>query len=229
MTASLSARAIAREQVTNAILSTARAQLGTVGPAQLSVRAVAREVGMVSSAVYRYFPSRDELLTELLIICYDELGAEVEAAESAVRHRSDLTARWLAIAHGVRRWAVGHPHDYALLYGSPVPGYAAPERTVGPGTRVSRLIMNLLIDLDAATPRHRPRGRRSRADAELHRILAGLREFAGHDLPDEVVLRGMRAWSGLIGAVSLEIFGQLTNAVSDFDVYFDALARRLWE
>ena len=227
MTASLSARAIAREQVTSAILTTARAQLATVGPGQLSVRAVAREVGMVSSAVYRYFPSRDELLTELLIICYDELGSAVETAEAAV-DRADLDGRWRAIAHGVRGWALAHPHDYALLYGSPVPGYAAPERTVGPGTRVSRLIMDLLIDVAAVTPRNRPRGRRSRVAVELHRTLAGLRTFAGADLPDELVLRGMRAWSGLIGAVSLEVFGQLENAVEDFDLYFAELIRGLW-
>jgi AcrR family transcriptional regulator len=218
VSASTSARAIAREQLTQTILASARAQLGTVGPAQLSVRAVARDIGMVSSAVYRYFPSRDELLTELLIICYDELGAEVEAAEMAI-DRADVLGRWLAIAHALRRWALAHPFDYALLYGSPVPGYAAPRRTVDPASRVPRLVVALLAGI--SDPGDEP------VDGKLHRALAGIRDFAGMDLSDELLMRGLQSWSGLIGAISLELFGHLANGVDDYDTYFAAMAGRL--
>ena len=203
------------------ILASARAQLGTVGPAQLSVRAVARAIGMVSSAVYRYFPSRNELLTELLVICYDELGAEVEAAEAAVIDRGDLVRRWLAMAYAFHGWARAHPHDFALLYGSPVPDYAAPERTVAPATRVTRLLAAILREAGGGAPREHL------AEPEVHASLAGLRDFVGGDLPDELLLDGMGSWSGLVGAVSLELFGQLTGAVEDYDTYFAALARRL--
>ena len=219
MTASTSARAIAREQLTQTILTSARAQLGTVGPAQLSVRAVARDIGMVSSAVYRYFESRDELISELLVICYDELGAEVEAAEAEVADRADIRGRWLAIAHTVRRWALAHPFDYALLYGSPVPGYAAPRRTVGPATRVPRLVIALLPGIAD------PGG--GSVNPELHQALAGIRDFAGTDLSDELVMRGLQSWSGLIGAISLELFGHLANGVLDHETYFAELARRM--
>ena len=123
--------------------------------AALSVRAVARDVGMVSSAVYRYFPSRDDLITELLVICYTELAEEVEAAETEVTDRSDRLGRWLAIARTLRRWAVAHPYDYALLYGSPVPGYAAPRRTVEPAARIPRLVIALVSENDAV-PAPRP-------------------------------------------------------------------------
>jgi AcrR family transcriptional regulator len=221
--ASRTARAIARDQITRAILGSARTQLASVGPAALSVRAVAREVGMVSSAVYRYFPSRDELLTALLIVCYDELGAAVEEQEAAVLDRGDFLGRWLALARAVRRWALDHPYDFGLLYGSAVPGYAAPGTTVAPATRVTRLVVGLLRDADAAGATPPP----AAESAALHASVAGVRAFAGAELSDDLVLRGLLAWSGLVGSVSLELYGHLTNAVTDHDTYFDAVARRL--
>lgn len=222
-TASTSARALAREQLTGAILREARNQLATVGPAQLSVRAIAREVGMASSAVYRYFPSRDELLTELLVIGYTELGEQVAAAEGAVG-RTDYLGRWLAVAHTMRDWCRAHPYDFGLLYGSPVPGYAAPRRTVEPAVRVPLLIFDLLRDqhlagLDlAAAPDDPP---------ELHPALDQMRAVTGADLSDELVLLGLRAWAGLLGSLTLELFGHLVNAIEDHDTYFAAAAHRL--
>ena len=224
--ASRNARQLAREELTRLILASARAQLASVGPAQLSVRAVARDVGMVSSAVYRYFPSRDDLLTALLVVCYDELGEAVEQQEAAVTDRKDLPARWRAVAHTLRSWALAHPHDFGLLYGSPVPGYSAPQATVGPATRVTRLLLAQLRDL-AEVPGGPAEEVVGPSDPELHESLAGVRGLAGADLPDELVVRGLRAWSGLIGAVTLELHGQLVNAVSDHDAYFAALARQL--
>src|SRR5690606_31801385 len=145
MTAPRTARALARETLTREILDAARARLVTDGPAALSLRAVARDVGMVSSAVYRYFPSRDALLTALLVECYDELGAAVETAEAAVS-RDDLPGRWLAACRALRAWCVRRPGDFALLYGTPVPGYAAPQDTVEPATRVVQALVRIVAD-----------------------------------------------------------------------------------
>ena len=92
---------------------------------------------MVSSAIYRYFPSRDDLLTALIIDAYDALGDAVEAADAAV-DRADLRGRWLAVCRAARAWALAHPAEYALIYGSPVPGYAAPDDTVGAGPAPAR-------------------------------------------------------------------------------------------
>lgn len=220
--ASTSARALARDHLTRAILTSARSQLGTVGPAGLSVRAVARDVGLASSAVYRYFASRDDLLTALLVECFDEQGEAVEAADAAVA-RTDLSGRWSALARAFRVWAVQHPWDYALLYGSPVPGYVAPERTVGPATRVTRVLIALLVDAAGsgiARPGPDP-------GPVFHAAVADVRTFAGVDLPDDLLLAGLAAWSGLVGGVTLELFGHLENAVSDRDAWFDALTRRL--
>ena len=223
--ASTSARALARDQLTRTILASARAQLSTVGPAALSVRAVARDVGMASSAVYRYFPSRDDLLTALLVECFDEQGAAVEAAVAGVP--GDPVQGWLAAAHTFRRWAADHPWDYALLYGSPVPGYVAPEQTVAPATRAPRVLMGLLADAVAQGVRPPGAGPTEPGPA-FHEATTGVRAFAGiDDVPDDLLLAGLAAWSGLVGGVTLELFGHLENAVGDREAWFDALARRL--
>ncbi|MGW4791617.1 TetR/AcrR family transcriptional regulator, partial [Nonomuraea sp. NPDC004297] len=125
MTASRTARERVRAELTKEITDIARRQLATEGAGGLSLRAVAREMGMVSSAIYRYFPSRDDLLTALIIDSYNALGEAVERAEATVP-RDDHLARWLAACGAVRDWGVAHPHEYALIYGSPVPGYQAP-------------------------------------------------------------------------------------------------------
>jgi AcrR family transcriptional regulator len=143
--ASRTARERVRAELTREIAEIARRQLATDGAAGLSLRAVAREMGMVSSAIYRYFSSRDELLTALIIDGYNALGAAVEDAEGACP-RDDYAGRWLAACQAVRAWAVANPHEYALVYGSPVPGYQAPERTIEPATRVAAVLGAITSD-----------------------------------------------------------------------------------
>lgn len=217
------AREIARSELSRAITDSARRQLADVGPAALSLRAVARDLNMASSAVYRYFSSRDELLTALISIAYDELGAAAESADNGLPRREDLEARWLAFAHAVRTWALAHPHDYALIYGSPVPGYGAPQSTIEPAGRVVRVLITILTDIQAAgrTPEPAPVSRPG------HRALAGFRQFVGEPITDDLAIRGLAAWGGLLGAISLELFGHLVGAIEDHDAYFDQLARRL--
>src|SRR5579875_1456618 len=119
MPARRTARERVRAEITREITDIARGHLGAHGPAGLSLRAVARELGMVSSAIYRYFPSRDELLTALIIDAYNALGEAAELAEAAV-DRADHRGRLRAACTAVRRWAVDHPNEYTLVYGSPV-------------------------------------------------------------------------------------------------------------
>src|SRR3954451_1809568 len=138
------ARALARAALTEEIKATARRQLAEVGAPALSLRAVARELGMVSSAVYRYFPSRDDLLTALIVDAYDAVGTAAEEAMAGAA--GGIEQRWLVLARTLRRWAIDHPHDYALVYGSPVPGYRAPEGTIGPAARVSLVALRLVAD-----------------------------------------------------------------------------------
>ncbi len=136
------ARARARTEITTAIKDEARRQLAAEGAAKLSLRAVARELGMVSSALYRYFPSRDDLLTALIIDAYDAIGEAAEKAHGAAAG-AEPAERWVAVCEAVRAWALAHPHEYALIYGSPVPGYAAPQDTVPAAARVGRVFIGL--------------------------------------------------------------------------------------
>lgn len=216
------ARAIARRELTAAIIASARQQLAEIGPAQLSVRAVARDLGMASSAVYRYFPSRDELLTELLVIIYGELAEVLETADATCT-RDDLSGRWQTFGIALHRWAVRAPHEYAFLYGSPVPGYAAPEATIAPSARVTGVLIGLTADLDAAGPLPA----RTPLPDHSHMLLAAFRERAGADLSDEAILRAVTAWGGLLGAISLELFGHLHRAVTDYEAHFALVLDRL--
>jgi AcrR family transcriptional regulator len=204
------ARERARAEITAEILDTARAHLAREGAADLSLRAVAREVGMASSAVYRYVPNRDALLTMLIVDAYNSLGAAAEKAEAAVP-RPDVLGRFLATCHAVRAWALAHPHEYALIYGTPVPGYAAPQDTIAPASRVSVVLVGILVDLTAAGVAPDP----APLDPAVVASVAALREFAGGVVSDDLMLRGLAAWSGLFGMVTFELFGQFHNVVAE--------------
>src|ERR1700710_1427592 len=138
-----SVRARVRAGLVEEIKGIARRHVAEQGASALSLRAVAREVGMVSSAIYRYFPSRDDLLTALIVDAFDAVGRAAEDADATCAE-DDVRGRWLAVAIAVRRWALTNPHEYALVYGSPVPGYAAPTDTVDPATRVSLVFLRLV-------------------------------------------------------------------------------------
>lgn len=216
-------RAENRVETTRAIQATARRHLADIGPAALSLRAIAREVGMVSSAVYRYFPSRDDLLTALIVEAYDELGAAVEAADRAAP-RDDLVGRFSAICYALRGWSRMHPHEYALLYGSPVPGYAAPTDTVGPAIRTPVALLSVIAD--AQTAGLRPLATTT-PDAEEAAALAPILAATEPPLEPTVGLRALLAWAGLIGHLTLELFGHLHNGVLDYDAHFDRVVAQL--
>ncbi|MET3367595.1 UNVERIFIED_CONTAM: AcrR family transcriptional regulator [Jeotgalibacillus campisalis] len=198
----------ARTQTIADIVRIGREHLALHGAAALSLRAVARDLGVVSSAVYRYVENRDELLTLLLIDGYNELGDEVDAAVDAMPAH-DFTGQFKALAHAVRTWAIREPASYALLFGSPVPGYQAPgERTTVPGTRV---IVRLVGIFDAAY-------RAGALDAQvtsavvippaLAEDLAAIRTQMNLAVPDASMARGVLVWTSVFGAVSFEVFGQ---------------------
>lgn len=226
----LTPREQARTRTTAEIVRIGRAHLASQGAAGLSLRAVARDLGVVSSAVYRYVPSRDDLLTLLVVDAYTELGDAVARAEAAVP-REDHQQRWRALGRAVRGWALAEPSRYGLVFGAPVPGYHAPgEQTTGPGTRVVGLLLVLAADAEraGATPVRpgRPLPASLCADAERIRADAGL------EVSDPMMAAGVLAWVALFGAVSFEVFGQYgTDTFRDpdalFDCHLDALAMLL--
>ena len=225
MSAPRTARERARVEITRSIQEAGRRQLAEVGPAALSLRAIARDVGMVSSAVYRYFPSRDDLLTALIVESYDELGAAVEAADAEVGHRGDLASRLVAVCHAIRTWARANPHEYALLYGSPVPGYAAPETTVPAAARVTAAFLTLAQESQRTGRRlGTPAGPVAAAE---HAALDGIRSFLSTPVDDERVVRWLMAWATVFGHLSLELFGHMYRGVVDYDAHFDQVVGEL--
>lgn len=208
----------ARDRIEGRIIELGRRHLVTEGAAGLSLRAIARDLGMVSSAVYRYVASRDELLTLLLVDAYSELADAVDAAGATETSWRD---RMRATAHAARGWAVDHPAGWALLYGSPVPGYRAPaERTVGPGTRVVGALFGVVADGIAA-------GDISKSEVAVAQQLSSdfdrVRKEFDFSGDDSAVAKCFLLWAGLIGAISLEVFGQygadtLTDPAAAFDL-----------
>jgi AcrR family transcriptional regulator len=207
----LGKRAHNRAVVEAQILTVAREHLATQGAAALSLRAIARDLGMVSSGIYRYVESRDELLTRLIVDSYLSLAQAVRAAHDDVP-RPDLTGRWDAVGHGLRTWAIEHPHDFTLLYGSPVPDYVAPaERTAEAGTAVLALLVGLLDDARGAGALADPVQLGLRSDDVETAVSPLLADpmFADSDLDPMALAQGLCAWTLLLGAVTSEIFGQL--------------------
>jgi AcrR family transcriptional regulator len=232
------ARERARAELTREIKQEARRQLAAHGAQGLSLRAVARELGMVSSALYRYFPSRDELLTALIIDAYDALG-DAAAAADAGRPAADIRGRWAATCHAVRNWALAHPHEYALIYGSPVPGYQAPHATVAPAARVARVAGGMVADAwrearEAGGDVRGPDGDVPAADGRIRGAAAPRRplppELAGQaaivadaiapGVPEPVIARLLIAWTQLFGMISFELFGQFVGSADPADAFF---------
>ncbi|SDO80538.1 regulatory protein, tetR family [Nakamurella panacisegetis] len=231
MNASVTARELARAALTSSIKDAARRQLGVEGPARLSVRAVAREVGLVSSAVYRYFPTRDDLLTALIIDAYDSLGAAVEAADAPIPV-DRVWDRWGAVSHAVRDWALGNRHEYELIFGTPIPDYRAPQDTIVPAGRVPTVIMGVLQHafsigaLVGAEPDVTAEGAPGLPD-RLRDQLGTVTTALAVQLPPGVALRGVVAWTQLFGMVTFELFGQLVGSMDPADEFFAAAAESM--
>ncbi|GAA2649250.1 MULTISPECIES: TetR/AcrR family transcriptional regulator [Nonomuraea] len=217
-TASRTARERVRAELIKEITDIARRHLSTEGAAGLSLRAVAREMGMVSSAIYRYFPTKDDLLTALIIDAYNAIGDAVEQADAGCA-RDDFTGRWLAMARSIREWALAHPHEYALIHGTPVPGYQAPADTVDPASRDGVMFGRLIADAHAAGAITLPQD--TRAPVGFHDDAEALREAIFVGVPDEVILRGLHAWTWMYGAVSFELFGMYNNVISERAATFE--------
>ena len=221
MNAGRTARERARAELTEEIKTAARQQLATVGAEALSLRAISRELGMVSSALYRYFASRDELLTALIIDAYDALGAAAEAAPAG----DDPVDDWIAVYAAVRDWARANPQEYALIYGSPISGYQAPQTTVQPAARVPLLLLGLLQRAQESgrlvTPADAPSP--SGALAQQTEVLVAL----APDVPPAVLVRTVIVWTQLFGMLSFELFGQLVGSMDPADEFFASASRQM--
>lgn len=214
------ARARARAQLTQDIKDAARRQLERDGVAELSLRAVARELGMASSAVYRYFPSRDELLTALIVDAYESIAVAASAADAAsLAEGDDHGTRWVTVCRAVRAWALAHPREWALVYGTPIAGYAAPVDTVEPATRIARVLSGIAVDARRDGAARLPGT--SRPVSWVTDEVTGLMGDPVGGPADDFADRALSMWVVLVGAINFDLFGHLHNVVTDHDRYFD--------
>lgn len=153
----------------------------------------------------------------VIIDAYDAIGSRAEEADAAVR-RGDHLGRHRAVGRAVRGWALAHPHEYALIYGSPVPGYVAPGETIPAATRTAAVLTRILHDAHAAG---RVRDDDHRVPARLRAELDALAARLGADIPAPVLARGLVSWTGLFGVISFELFGHFQNVVDERDALFE--------
>jgi AcrR family transcriptional regulator len=212
--ARLPRRARVRQATVEEIKAVARAQMAAEGTAGVTLRAIARDMGMTAPALYRYFGSRDELVTALVTDAYDALADAMEGAVAAVP-AAGHAERLLTAFAAFRRWSLEHPTEFALIFGSPIPGYQAPATTRPAGERHTGLLLRLLAEAHRAGAL-----RRGQLDMgvppALERQLVAFRERQGvADLPVPVLAFALSAWVRLHGVVALEVFGHLRPAVGD--------------
>lgn len=218
-----SLRARVRAEMTEEIKKIALDHLARDGSA-LSLRAVARDMGMVSSAIYRYFPSRDELLTALIIDAYDSLGEAAETADRDVDRQDAYLTRWFTVGHTIRKWALARPAEYALIYGSPIPGYSAPMDTVAPATRTLVAMARCVAEAEAAGKLREPDPAVALPATENADYAAELRAAAstlGFAEDSKVIESFLSAVTHVFGAVNFEVFGRLNNAIDQRGEWFD--------
>jgi AcrR family transcriptional regulator len=216
-------RAKARVETTTEIKRLAREQIASKGAANLSLREIAREMGVASSALYRYFASRDQLLTELIIESYDDIGCLVERADAKFS-RNDLAGRWRAVSHSLRKWAIANPSEYGLIFGTPVPGYEAPTDTIAPALRYTNVLLHLLADVQAAGCKPLVTVPMTKG---VSREYKRARTNLGINLTDEMILAGLAAWAALFGAISFELFGHVDTVFTYPEAHFLALSEML--
>lgn len=215
-----SRRQRARAATSEEIVATARRLLVASGPSAVTLRAIAREMGMTAPGLYRYVSSHEDLVSVLVAALYDELTGELEAAREAAAP-TDVADRVRAASRAFRAWALAHPAELALVFGSPVPGYDKTADGVvhEAGSRFGGVFLGLFDEVWSTRPFPvRP------DDALDPGLLAELRRWASPDagLPLGALEVFLRCWMRLYGAVVMEAFGQLAFAVLDAEPLFEA-------
>lgn len=203
-----------RQETIDEIKKYAREQMAAEGPAGMSLRAVARDMNITPSALYRYFGGIDDLITALCVDAYNALGAAVTHAVQAQPH-DDHVARWRAYANAMRDWALDAPADFALIYGTPLPGYQAPpEVTQQAALKYLQVALRTValavaagaIDLDRAYLSYEP---------ELNPELVATWAKAGVHLDPRVVAVVAGAQVIIQGHITLELFGHFNWMQND--------------
>jgi AcrR family transcriptional regulator len=213
-----------RASTIDEIKASARNLLISDGVAGISLRAIARDMGMTAAALYRYYPSLEALVEALCVDLFDECRLAMEQARDA-HEPTELAARMYAVCHAFRAWSIAHPAEFGLMFGSPVPGLADPIREINaPKHAAADRFAGVFSDLFAAIWQRAPFP--VPADEDLSPILreqlAAYVDGLGVALPLGAVQIFLSCWIRLYGLVAMEVFGHLHFALSDVAPMFDA-------
>lgn len=199
----------------------ARRLLGKLGANGLSIVAVAEELGVAPDRIAETYAHPHDVLTALIIDAYDASGAAMEEAELDARERrASPGGRLLAAARGLRQWSIANPAEFALIYGSPVPGYDAPPETVPPAARTPAVLAGIVraaLEEGALQPPRRPIPGPPLLRQEAVEVFGGLPPEPFSDLLE----RGIVLWSNLIGLLVFEVFSRTHDSVRDQAAFFD--------
>ncbi|WP_329080225.1 MULTISPECIES: TetR/AcrR family transcriptional regulator [unclassified Streptosporangium] len=210
----LGRRARLRVQTTAEIKAIALRHLTEGGPDAVSLRAIARDMGMSGSAIYSYFETRDALITTLINDIYTSLLDQVEAARDAVPP-DDIAGRILAWGQSLRTWSLANPEGFRLIYGDPVAGYHAPDN--GPAPEAAKRACLGLTELVAASWPY-AKTTQSRTDhqwSDFSPALVSIVREEFPDLPPAALALALRVWGRMHGLISLEVYGHLRLQTGD--------------
>jgi AcrR family transcriptional regulator len=220
----LSRRERNRRATVAEIKALARQQLAEQGPGALSLRAIARQMGTASSALYRYFASHDELISALCVDAYTALADVLSAARDA-QPADDPARQWWAVCWAFRRWALDNPADFALIFGTPVPGYQAPEPVTGPAAGRTTALPLTAYAAAVAAGAADPDRTQVPQDLEVTEFLRNLLADAAPDYPPRLAGIALSAYASVLGYLVAEVFGSLARLVGDSDQLYRAHLR----
>lgn len=201
------------------IKDTARQLMAEKGTAGLSVRGIARQMGMTAPALYHYYASLNDLITALIQDAFTHLADTLEAA-AADPALTTSAERLTAVARAYRRWALAHRIDFQLIYGNPIPDYTQPiEVTYPPARRSFLVIARIFAGAIESGEIDLPGGYRDLPPA-IERSLTELTRVEGHDLPLPALYLASTAWAKIHGHVMLELFNLIQPVIPDVDAFF---------
>ena len=212
------------------IIRTARQLLVRSGPEAVSLRAIARDMGMTAPGLYRYFSSREELVRHVCASIFTELSEDIRRAIQAAaasddgapgQERARLTLKMAAACREFRRWALNHKEEFGLLFGVPLPGLNDVRYDIADECALAFAGTFFALFLELWSKAKFPVPAAADIDPVLREELSRYRDALGSDIPVGAVLTFLRCWTVLYGAVSMEVFGHMSFALEDAAPMFE--------
>lgn len=215
-----------RTQTYSDIKKAARTQMAHYGTAGITLRGIARELGMTAPALYHYFSSLDELITSLVIDAFESLASTMQEASTNPQLQT-ISAKTKATMLAYRGWALMHPIDFQLIFGNPIPGYAAPAEITTPlARRPFETLLELIVEGWESGEFHIPPDYESLPETILNNLQV-FQQSIGNAIPPGYLYFLIVSWSRGHGMVMLELFEHSTQILGDTAAFYEFEVDRL--